>query len=160
VMDHLELRTAAIVGWSDGGVTALDLAIHHPTRIAKVFVLGTNYDARGSKARKARRGDPFSRYAKKCRADHARLAASPKAFDAMLAAMRPGWRSNGTIRREQLRAIQVPALISIGEHDEIIQLAQIQEMARLIPAGQLQIFRRTSHFTLWQDPTAFNATLV
>src|SRR5580765_7246730 len=43
VMDHLSIERAAFVGWSDGGEIALKLAITHPERIAKLFVVGANY---------------------------------------------------------------------------------------------------------------------
>ena len=49
VMDALRLERAALVGWSDGGSIALDVAIHHPTRVSKLFVVGTSSDARGHK---------------------------------------------------------------------------------------------------------------
>ena len=45
VMDELKLDKVAVVGWSDGGEVALKLAINYPTRIAKLFVFGTNYNA-------------------------------------------------------------------------------------------------------------------
>ena len=32
LMDHLGIDKASIVGWSDGGIIGLELAIHHPER--------------------------------------------------------------------------------------------------------------------------------
>jgi pimeloyl-ACP methyl ester carboxylesterase len=48
VMDHLGLPRAAFVGWSDGGEIALKLAIDHPERVSKLFVVGANYESNGS----------------------------------------------------------------------------------------------------------------
>ena len=36
LMDHLGIDKASIVGWSDGGIIGLELAIHHPERLNKV----------------------------------------------------------------------------------------------------------------------------
>ena len=160
VMDELELGKAALVGWSDGGAVALDLAIHHPTRVDRLFILGTNYDARGSKPRTGKPSATFTGYAAKCRADHAKLTRRPRSFAAMIAAMRPVWRSPGGFTRDQLRGIGAPAMITLGAHDEIIERHQIEEMARLIPDGRLRVFDDASHFALWQAPDEVNAALV
>src|SRR6202158_187692 len=37
LMDVLQVPKADIVGWSDGGILALDLAIRHPDRVGKIF---------------------------------------------------------------------------------------------------------------------------
>src|SRR5262249_40228877 len=65
VMDHLKIDRAAFVGWSDGGEIALKLAVSHPERVAKLFVLGANYDANGSKPRGGPPAATFSAYAAK-----------------------------------------------------------------------------------------------
>ncbi len=161
VMDRLELEKAALVGWSDGGVIGLDLAILNPERVSRLFIIGTNYDAKGSKPR---RGKPpsatFNAYAAKCRADHMKLGNKPKTFAAQIDAMLPVWRNPGGFTQAQLKAIKAPTMVSLGDHDEIIELAQIEEMAKLIPKGQLTVFKDTSHFAMWQDPTMFNKVLL
>lgn len=161
VMDKLELERAAIVGWSDGGAIGLDLAILNPERVSRLFIIGTNYDAKGSKPR---RGKPpsatFNAYAAKCRADHARLGNKPKSFQAQIDAMLPVWRNPGGFTKDQIKTIQAPTMVALGDHDEIIELAQIEEMAKLIPKGQLTVFKDTSHFAMWQDPTTFNKVLL
>src|ERR1700752_2364206 len=49
VMDALNLRKAAVVGWSDGACIALILAMMAPARIAGVFFFGCNMDPSGTK---------------------------------------------------------------------------------------------------------------
>jgi pimeloyl-ACP methyl ester carboxylesterase len=159
VMDALALKRASIVGWSDGGAIALDLGIHYQDRVEKLFVFGTNYDAKGSKSRSGY-SPTFAAYGAKCRSDFAKLSKSPKSFDAVATALLPVWRDPGSFTKDQLRSIQAHTLISDGDRDEIIVLDQIKEMAALIPNGKLVIFRDTSHFALWQDPTTFNQALV
>lgn len=160
VMDHLAVDAAALVGWSDGGAIALDLALNHPRRVAKLFVVGTNYHADGSKPRKGPAAKTFNAYAMKCKSDFAKLAKSPRAYAAAIDALLPIWRSTGGFTKDQLRSITIPTVVADGDHDEIIFLDHIKEMALLIPNAKLVVFEDTSHFALWQDPAAFNKALV
>jgi pimeloyl-ACP methyl ester carboxylesterase len=160
VMDQLKLEKAALVGWSDGGEIALKIAIQHPERVAKLFVFGANYDSNGSKPRGGRPSETFTAYAAKCRADYARLSTTPKAFDALVQWLLPVWRTPMGFTKDQLRSITAPTLVADGDHDEVIVLDQIEEMAKLIPHAQLAVFSDTSHFALWQDPADFNKTLL
>ncbi|CAN5721862.1 alpha/beta fold hydrolase [soil metagenome] len=160
VMDKLELKQAAIVGWSDGGEMAMKLAIAHPERVTKLFVFGANYNSEGSKPRRNARSATFDAYAVKCRADYQKISKTPKQFDELMNWLLPVWRNPMGFTKDQLKAIQAPTIIADGDHDEVIQLAQIAEMAALIPHAKAIVFKDTSHFALWQDPAAFNKALI
>jgi pimeloyl-ACP methyl ester carboxylesterase len=158
VLDELGVARAALVGWSDGGEIALDLAITHPDRVARLFVFGANYDRAGSKPRRVT--PVFSRYAAKCRRDYEAMSRTPRAYDDVVASLLPVWRSPVHFTKDQLRSIKAPTVVSDGDHDEILELDQIKEMAQLIPNAKLVIFERTSHFALWQDPETFTQAVV
>lgn len=160
VLDKLAIEKAALVGWSDGGEIALDLAIHQPARVTKLFVVGANYDANGSKPRGGSSSATFQAYAAKCKADHAKLSSKPRSYDAVIDALLPVWRNPAGFTKAQLKAISVPAAITLGDHDEIIVLDQVKEMGKLIPKGTSIVFENASHFVMWQDPESFNRALV
>ena len=42
LLDKLEIPVADIVGWSDGGILSLDLAMRYPARIRRVFAFAAN----------------------------------------------------------------------------------------------------------------------
>ena len=42
LMDYLHLAKAAIVGWSDGAIIGLDITIHHPERVARIYAFAAN----------------------------------------------------------------------------------------------------------------------
>lgn len=159
VLDKLAIKRASVVGWSDGGEVALKLGIGFADRVDRLFVFGANYDANGSKPRSVRSAT-FAAYTAKCHSDHARLARPGLPYDALVEALLPLWRNPTGITRDQLRAIKAPVMMADGDHDEVIVLAQIEEMARLIPNGKLKVFQNASHFALWQDPDDFNAAVV
>lgn len=158
VMDKLKLAKASLVGWSDGGEIALKLAIGHPDRVVKLFIMGANYDAKGTKSSKGSR--TFAAYTRKCRKDYARLSKTPKQFDAHVKWLLPIWRAPMGFTRAQLKQISAPTIVADGEHDEIVQLDQLEEMAQLIPNAKLVVFSDTSHFAIWQDPESVNKALV
>jgi len=160
VMDHLDVERASIVGWSDGGEITMKLAIHHPKRVAKIVVLGANYNAKGAKQGGSKGSRTFAAYSAKCRADYAKLSKTPKAYSEVSSWLLPIWRDSMGFTKEQLESIEAPAIIADGDHDEIIKLDQVKEMATLIPNARLEVFRDASHFVLWQDPASVNKVLV
>src|SRR5262249_7013266 len=111
VMDHLKVDRAALVGWSDGGEIALKLAIDHPDRVTKLFVIGANYDSNGSKPRGSQRAETFNIYASKCKSDYIKMSKTPRQFDQLVDWMMPVWRNPMGFTKDQLRSIQAPTLI-------------------------------------------------
>jgi pimeloyl-ACP methyl ester carboxylesterase len=53
LMRLLEIESAVVVGFSDGGIIALEMAIHHPDRVAKLAVSGANCRTDGYTAKNA-----------------------------------------------------------------------------------------------------------
>ncbi|HMG56158.1 MAG TPA: alpha/beta hydrolase [Kofleriaceae bacterium] len=159
VLDKLAIKRASIVGWSDGGEIALKLAIGFSDRVDRLFVFAANYDFNGSKPRGVA-SPTFNAYSIRCRGDYARMSRTGLPYNALVETLLPLWRNPTGITREQLQAISAPVMMADGDHDEIIMMAQIEEMAALIPNAQLTVFEDTSHFALWQDPDAFNRAMV
>lgn len=159
VMDALDIKRAHIVGWSDGGEVALKLGIAHPDRVGRLFVFGANWNYDGNK-RGGARSATFSEYASRCRTQFEKIAKNPKGWSAMVDALGPLWSDPMGFTKTQLQNIQAPVMMADGDHDEVIVLDQVKEMAVLIPHAQLKVFTDASHFALWQDPESFNSALV
>ena len=157
LMDELKLEKAAIVGWSDGGAIALDLAIRHPERLTKIVAFATNYDLKGTQKGG---GTNFTTYFAKCAADYAKLSPTPGDFKGLQAALRPMWRTQPNYTAAQISSIKVPTLVLDGAHDEIIRQAHVKELARLIPGARLVLIPDSSHFALFQQPAAFNKAVL
>lgn len=154
VLDALHLARVDLVGWSDGGIVGLDLALHHPERLRRLAITGANFDLSGMKA-----GGPhptFTAYFARCEQDYRRLSPTPGGWAAFLAALRPMWRTQPTFRAEALKGLPVPTLVMSGEHDEIISTPHLRTLAGLLPRGQLLLVPGASHFVPWQQPEAFN----
>jgi len=47
LLDHLKVDKVALVGWSDGGIIGLDIAMKHPERLTKLFAHAANVTVDG-----------------------------------------------------------------------------------------------------------------
>jgi pimeloyl-ACP methyl ester carboxylesterase len=159
LMDVLKIDKASIIGWSDGGIIGLDIAIRHPERIDKLFAFGANYNLSGLKPDIEK--DPvFGAYIERAGKDYERLSSTPKDYEGFVNAVAAMWYSQPDFSPEQLGSIKAPTAIADGEHDEAIKREHTEEMARLIPGAKLVILPGVSHFAFWQDPDLFNKAVL
>ena len=158
LMDELKLEQAALVGWSDGGIIALDLALRHPERVSKLVVYGANFNLAGTQ--RGGSAATFTTYFARCAQDYARLSPTPGDYKGLTAALRPMWRTQPNYLPQQLANLKVPTLILDGAHDEIIRQEHLKEMSKLISGSRLVFIPDASHFALFQQPAAFNQALI
>jgi pimeloyl-ACP methyl ester carboxylesterase len=154
LMDQLKLPKAAIVGWSDGAIIGLELAIHNPDRIRGVFAFAANYNPAGV-TEDIDKNITFNKFIKRCRKEYAGLSATPDGYQAFLGAITEMWDTEPNLDPDALRAIHTPFIIADGDHDEAIKRSQTEEMAALIPGAGLLIQPNVSHFSMLQDPEQF-----
>jgi pimeloyl-ACP methyl ester carboxylesterase len=159
LLDHLGIARASLVGWSDGAVTGLALAMTRPARVARLFAFGANSTPDGLKPHGART-PVFAAYAQRCRTEYRQLSPRPGKWPQLVDGLRAMWRSQPTFSNEQLAAIAAPTAVSDGEYDEIIKREHTEAMARQIPGARLVMLPRVSHFAMLQNPTQFNAALL
>ncbi|HEV3426049.1 MAG TPA: alpha/beta hydrolase [Paraburkholderia sp.] len=157
VMDALQLRRAAIVGWSDGACTALILGMKAPDRVAGVFFFGCNMDPSGTKEFVP---TPvidrcFGRHAR----DYAQLSATPDQFDAFVAAVSEMMKTQPNYFAADLAEIRVPVVIVQSEYDEFIKPEHADYLARSIPGAELIMMPGVSHFAPLQRPGQFNGVM-
>jgi pimeloyl-ACP methyl ester carboxylesterase len=159
LLDHLKIDKTALVGWSDGGIIGLDIAIRHPERLSRLFAFAANYTPAGVKETVG--DDPtFNAYIGRAGEDYARMSPTPAEFDAFVEQISKMWATEPNYTQDQLRAITVPTVIFDGDHDEAIEPEHTAEMADLIPGARLEIMKDASHFAMWQKPDEFNMTVL
>src|ERR1700730_7818640 len=47
LLDTMQIQSTDVVGWSDGGIIGLDMAMKHPDRVRRLVAIGANYDVDG-----------------------------------------------------------------------------------------------------------------
>ena len=159
LLDTLHIARADIVGWSDGAIIGLDLAIRHPDRVGKVFSFAANTATSGVQEG-VEKNPTFARYIERAGHEYAKLSATSKDYDAFVAQISKMWETEPNWTDAQLRSIRAPVWVVDGDHDEAIKRAHTEYIAATIPGAGLLILPNVSHFAFLQDPELFNAALL
>ncbi|SFU45965.1 alpha/beta fold hydrolase [Pseudomonas sp. OV546] len=159
VLDSLNIPRADIVGWSDGAIIGIDLALRHPDRIGKVFAFAANTQTAGVKDG-VEKNPTFAAFIERAGKEYAKLSPTPGEYGAFVEQISHMWASQPNWTDAQLQSIKTPILIADGDHDEAIKREHTEYMAATIPGAGLLILPNTSHFAFLQDPALFNAALL
>mgnify|MGYP006267483793 CR=1 FL=1 len=179
LMDHLDLRRAAIGGLSMGGYIAMAVALRAPQRVSHLVLADTKMTADTDEIRTAR--------------DATRALVEREGPPAIAAQMLPRLVGE-TTRREQpdlndalrhlitmnrtesivggitalkarpdrsaaLATLTMPTLVICGAEDVMTPPSDSEAIARTIPGAKLVILPRAGHMANMEQPTAFNAAL-
>lgn len=159
LMDQLGIPQADIVGWSDGAIQALDIAIRHPRRVGKIVAFGVNTRTDGL-IPDFDKNPNFAAFMKRAGAEYRKLSPTPDDYEGFLTQIGKMWESEPNWSDAQLRSIRSPVLVMDGDHDEGIRREHTEYIARTIPHARMLILPNSSHFAFIQDPQAFNAAIV
>ena len=159
LLDHLGIERAHVVGWSDGGITTLELAIHHPQRLRKAVIYAASYDLSGSLP-DALTHPRVLAYIAQAATDYQHLAPAPEHWEALLGRLSEMWAVEPAYTPEQLAAITTPILILDGEEEEAVDLEHTRQMAELIPTATLVLMPGTGHFAPFEQPEQFNQSVL
>lgn len=150
LLTALNIDSANVIGWSDGGINGLLLAIRHPQKVKKLAITGANLvpDSTAVYEDVAELVQPFYDNAKKNKDKGGQALTQWKL--ARLLVEQPN------IPLSQLRTIQCPTLVIGGDHD-VIKEAHTLEIYRNIPKAYLWILPNAGHSTPLVYKDEFNA---
>jgi pimeloyl-ACP methyl ester carboxylesterase len=154
LLDYLHIEKTAIIGWSDGAIVGLEIAIHHPERLTKLFAFAANSDPSGVRD-DVGRSPVFSAVVARAAREYATLSPTPRAFRAFSAQITHMWDTEPHFTGAQLGGIRLPVWIVDGDHDEAIKRENTLYMADHIPGACLLIQPGVGHFSFLQDPEQF-----
>jgi pimeloyl-ACP methyl ester carboxylesterase len=157
LMDYLHVKKAAIVGWSDGAIIGLDIAIHHPERLTKLFAFAANSDPNG--VADISKSTVFNDYIARTQTEYEKMSPTPKEYQPFLDQISKMWGSQPNFTKEQLGGITTPTWIVDADHDEAIKRENTEFMAANIPHAGLLLLPQVSHFAFLQDPKGFMAAI-
>lgn len=159
LMDVLNVSKADIVGWSDGGILGLDLAMRYPVRVGKIFAFAANTVTSGVKE-DLDQNPTFAAFMGRARHEYEAYSQTPKEYDTFVAQIGKMWTSEPSWTDTQLETITAPVLIVDGDHDEAIKREHTEYMASTIPGAGLLILPNVGHFAFLQDPEFFNYAIL
>lgn len=155
LLDHLGVEKADLVGWSDGGIIGIELAIARPERMNRIVAYGANVDPTGVRLDVGTNAY-FNAYIEANAADYPNLSPAPERWDEFLANISTMWATEPNYTDAQLETITTPILILDGANEEAIDLNQTKWMALVIPSAELLIMPDTGHFAMMEQPEEFN----
>jgi pimeloyl-ACP methyl ester carboxylesterase len=158
LLDHLKIDEVALVGWSDGGIIGLDIAMKNPERLSKLFAHAANSVVEGLTPTVGTDA-VFGAYIEKMGAEYKRLSKTPEEYTAFVEQIGQMWASEPAWTTEQLAAITVPTAIVLGDHDEAITREHTEYLAKTIPGAKLVILPEVSHFAMLQDPAGYTKAI-
>jgi len=180
MMDSLGIPKADIMGLSMGGMTALAVAINHPSRIEKMICCDARADAPdpykamwdGNIAKVRETGSTAALveptlerwFTEAFRSNPANAAALDKVRDMILGTSAAGYLRAATCLRsldllKDLPSITSPSLFVAGDSDPAAPLPVMQEMADKTPGGTLAVVPHAAHLSNIEQPEAFTATV-
>lgn len=158
LMDKLSLSSTYIVGWSDGGNIAVDMAIHHPERVKKFVAYGANINPAGLQKH-------FLEYLRTVSpeqmerdngSDFLALSPHPENLPIIAKKIRQMWLAEPNFTATELGKITVPALIIDGQEEELIRPDHAKEIAAAIPKSKLIMLPGVGHYALFKTPKQWN----
>jgi len=158
LMDLLKIEKAAIVGWSDGAILGLDIAMTHPERVSKLFAFAANSDPSG--VADIAQSPVFNAFIARAEKEYEALSPTPTEYKAFLAQITKMWETQPNWTAADLKRIAVPTWIVDADHDEAIKRENTEFMAANIPGAGLLLQPEVSHFSFIQDPEQFTGDVL
>jgi len=152
LLDALDIKSAKVIGWSDGGIQALLLAIHHPEKVSKMALMGANL--RPGKTAVSGWVTPL-------------LQPLSEMFNEMVdkGDTSDDWNhhkqlldilmTQPNISLDELHTIKAPVLVMAGDKD-IILASHTLEIFENLPKAHLAILPGQTHWAPATDPVTFN----
>jgi pimeloyl-ACP methyl ester carboxylesterase len=187
-LDTVVRGPAHLVGWSDGGIVALLVAMARPDLVRKAAVIGVNFRPlpevpadltgqgdEGDKDGSAEQGDAAGEGTRadeddSSSSDAPELEFLRETYEAVSPDGAEHWpvvvdkvlhmfATQPDIAREDLGRITVPTLVIAGD-DDVMSLEHTIDLYRAIPGSELAIVPGTSHTLPLEKPAYVNRTIL
>ncbi len=157
LLDRQEIEQVDIVGWSDGAIIALDIALRQPARLRRVVAYGVNFDLSGYRGSDAEgKSSPGAeRFMAENPGRYQADSPAPERWDEFLANLHQMWTTEPNWTRDDMRSIQTPILVLDGIEEEVIDIDHVRLLAKLLPNGTLELMPSTGHFAMVDQPAEF-----
>jgi pimeloyl-ACP methyl ester carboxylesterase len=149
LLDSMHINAAYVIGWSDGGINALLLAMRHPEKVIKLASTGANLWPDSTAIVPYAWKEEYDNY-NSSKEKHLTTSAEKNAWKLFLL----DW-FQPNIPLSALRGIKCPSLIIGGDHD-VITIEHTTLIYQNIPLAYLWIVPNSGHGTLVEHKDEFN----
>ena len=159
LLEGLRIEKADIVGWSDGGIVGLDLAMHHPDRVRRLVAISANFTPEGVRANPVGVTDIADAEIPPMPLRYRLLAPDPAQYSVSYRKIAIMGRTEPHYALADLGRITAKTLIVAGQND-VIRREHTDELAGAIPGSRKIIVAGASHALPWEKPGILNDYVV
>ncbi|KAB2720222.1 alpha/beta fold hydrolase [Brucella intermedia] len=147
LLDFLRIDRVDLVGWSDGGIIGLDIAMRYPERLKSLFAQAANVTPDGNTgyAEARAEGKPIPEL---------------RHYESIDREIHALWANEPNYTGEELSDIRVRTAIVIGDHDTAISREHTEFIASQIPGAQLIILPDAGHGVPVENPRLYAHTVL
>ncbi|NKB83192.1 alpha/beta fold hydrolase [Brucella grignonensis] len=142
LLDYLNIGKVDLVGWSDGGIIGIDIAMRYPERLKSLFAQAANVTPEGST------GYVLARAEGKPLPELRHYESIDKEIHAL-------WANEPNYTAEDLSKITVRTAIVIGDRDTAITREHTEFIADQIPDARLIILPDSGHGVPAENPRLY-----
>ncbi len=160
-MTALRIEAAHLVGWSDGALVGLLVAMQRPDLAKKLGYISRPISFAGMRPKFRAMSEHLSREHVPPMFEPAYAAVSPDGpqhYPVIVDKMIALWRQDPGITLDRLRAVATPTLVLLGD-DDMQSAAHAAEMQAALPQAQLAVVPGTSHALAMEKPDVVNRLL-
>ena len=154
-LEDVVKEPAHLIGYSDGGIIALMVAIKRPELVKSIVAIGANYHYSAPL-----KDFLEARVSEEDQAEYNLI--SPDAPHTLLEKtirMNEIWKTEPDISLSEIASIQCPVLVMAGD-DDVIAHAHTLSLYEALPLGQLAIIPGTSHGLVKEKPALLIAVMM
>ena len=152
VLDQLRIRKTDVIGWSDGGNTALMLGRYWPWRVNRLVAISANFNPSGlTPEAHAEAGEESSGLGRWLSRWWTGAGTHLVELERRIKTM---WQTRPNLQPVDLKAIEAPTLVIVGEKDDVM-VSHATELAETLHNGKLAIIPG-GHFTPLTHPHQVN----
>ena len=159
LLDSLKIDSAYVLGWSDGGIVGLELALNYPGKIEKLVTVGANFlpdsTALPAKMIDEMRTSSFAGLESAAQRDIIIHSHFPERAGIIYDKLNRLDLFHPHFTLEQLRSITIPTLVMAGDHDIIIDTHTLN-LFHALPHSELCIMPGAGHGLLLSHPAIAN----
>ncbi len=154
LLEKLDIDSAYIIGFDDGAVIGLEMAIYHPEKVKMLAIFSARLQSDSSSVLDAST-DLLMVY-KQMFTDSIKAGKKQYKSDLLLTNLS---LHNPQIEPELLLNIEIPVLVMSGDKD-FINLNHTLDIYKQLPHAQLSIFPDASHYFMHETPMLFNNSVM
>jgi len=164
-IEALKLGAVNLVGWSDGAIIALLVAISRPGLVKRLVSVGGLFDTNAQSKEdlnwiSSLTPESFTKSASPLVKSYDEASPDgPAHFPVVVEKMKRLWLNEPNITKEELTKISTPTMVMAGD-GEAIPIEHTLELFRSIKGAQLCVIPGTTHFLLSQKPDLANGAIL